>query len=454
MKKTLAWCLAGLMALSFAGCKKKDEAAESTVNPPEAAAAAAEIAQAAQAAGGDQAAPAAGDAQAAPAAGGEQAAHAAGDAQAAPAAAPGAVPAPADVAAAPADAIKTESGLAYKKLKTNEQGRAVLANDLVKLHYTGWTTDGHMFDTSTNDAEAAIFTPENLIPGMKEAIVLSKVGEKLRVWIPQDLAYKGAAGAPAGTLVFDFDIIEVVTPEMPPKDAPADAIKTASGVQYRVSKPAAGGRAITENDMVTLEFAGWSQETGERFHSSLEMGEKLSAPVNTMFPAWKEVLPLVHVGDVVQMWVPEELGIAPGSSELPGTLIFEVKALSAKPLPKAPADLAAPGPDTQKTASGISWRIVTPGTGTEHPTATSRVKVHYSGWLTDGEMFDSSVARGVPVELGLDQVIAGWTEAVQLMVPGEKRIIWIPEELAYKGRPGTPEGTLVFEIELLEILSK
>ncbi len=446
MKRTLAWCLAGLMALSFAGCKKTEKAADATVNPPGAAVAAAENAQDAQGAAGAQADRGAAGAQDAQGAAGAE--KAAGDAAA------GAVPAPADVAAAPADAIKTESGLAYKKLTTNDEGRSVLPNDLVKLHYTGWTTDGKMFDTSTDHAEAAIFTPENLIPGMKEAIVLSKVGEKLRVWIPQDLAYKGAPGAPAGTLVFDFDIIDVVTPDMPPKDAPADAIKTASGIVYRVSKPAADGRAIGENDMVTLEFAGWSQANGTRFHSSLEMGENLSAPVNTMFPAWKEVLPLVHVGDVVQMWVPEELGIAPGSSELPGTLIFEVKVLSAKPLPQAPADLAAPGPDTQKTESGISWRIVTPGTGSEHPTATSRVKVHYSGWLTNGEMFDSSVARGVPIEIGLDQVIAGWTEAVQLMVPGEKRIVWIPEEHAYKGRPGAPAGTLVFEIELLEILSK
>jgi peptidylprolyl isomerase len=66
-------------------------------------------------------------------------------------------------------------------------------------------------------------------------------------------------------------------------------------------------------------------------------------------------------------------------------------------------------------------------------------------------MFDSSIARGEPVTFGLNQVIPGWTEGVQLMVEGEKTRFWIPEELAYKGRPGAPQGMLVFEIELLKI---
>ena len=183
------------------------------------------------------------------------------------------------------------------------------------------------------------------------------------------------------------------------------------------------------------------------------MNESLAAPVNTMFPAWKEVLPKVHVGDVVQMWVPQAHGIDPDGNSLKGNLVFEMTILSARSMPQPPADVAAPGADTQKTESGIAWRILKQGTGTKHPTAKSTVKVHYSGWTTDGVMFDSSIARDKPIEFGLDQVIAGWTEAVQLMVPGEKRLVWIPEELAYKGQPGAPAGMLVFEIELIDIVS-
>src|SRR5688572_5078632 len=119
----------------------------------------------------------------------------------------------------------------------------------------------------------------------------------------------------------------------------------------------------------------------------------------------------------------------------------------------APADVAAPPADATKTASGLATRVMTPGAGTRHPRASSRVKVHYSGWTTDGQMFDSSVARNEPISFGLNQVIAGWTEGVQLMVEGETRRLWIPEKLAYGGMRGAPQGMLVFDVELVKIES-
>ncbi len=93
------------------------------------------------------------------------------------------------------------------------------------------------------------------------------------------------------------------------------------------------------------------------------------------------------------------------------------------------------------------------GTGTEHPAATSRVVVHYTGWTTDGRMFDSSVVRGQPALFPLNGVIRGWTEGVQLMVEGEKRRFWIPANLAYGENPGggRPGGLLVFDVELIDI---
>ena len=117
----------------------------------------------------------------------------------------------------------------------------------------------------------------------------------------------------------------------------------------------------------------------------------------------------------------------------------------------APPDVAAPPADASKTASGLISKVIKTGTGTIHPTAESTVKVHYSGWLTNGEMFDSSVVRGEPIEFPLTRVIKGWTEGVQLMVIGEKRRFWIPESLAYMGQPGAPPGVLVFDVELIDI---
>ena len=117
----------------------------------------------------------------------------------------------------------------------------------------------------------------------------------------------------------------------------------------------------------------------------------------------------------------------------------------------APPDVAAAPPDAIVTASGLASKVLTPGTGTEHPTAASTVKVHYTGWTPDGQMFDSSVVRGEPSAFGVSRVIRGWTEGVQLMVAGEKRRFWIPSALAYgeNPRPGAPRGMLVFDVELI-----
>lgn len=119
----------------------------------------------------------------------------------------------------------------------------------------------------------------------------------------------------------------------------------------------------------------------------------------------------------------------------------------------APPDVAAPPADAKKTASGLAYKILQPGKGSKHPTATSNVTVHYSGWTTDGKMFDSSVTRNEPATFPLNRVIAGWTEGVQLMVEGQKARFWIPGSLAYdkSTRPGVPKGTLVFDIELISI---
>jgi peptidylprolyl isomerase len=124
-------------------------------------------------------------------------------------------------------------------------------------------------------------------------------------------------------------------------------------------------------------------------------------------------------------------------------------ALLAQDLP-APSDVKAPPKDAKKTASGLAYKVVKAGTGKVHPTATGAVTVQYTGWTTDGKMFDSSVTRGQPATFPLNRVIAGWTEGVQLMVEGETMRFWIPENLAYKGqRP--PLGMLVFDVELIKI---
>jgi peptidylprolyl isomerase len=118
----------------------------------------------------------------------------------------------------------------------------------------------------------------------------------------------------------------------------------------------------------------------------------------------------------------------------------------------APPDVAAVPPDATVSATGLASKVLRPGRGSRHPRPNSRVVVHYTGWTTDGKMFDSSVARNEPATFGLYEVIPGWTQGVQMMVEGEKRRFWIPAKLAYEGRDG-PQGLLVFDIELIRIES-
>ncbi|MBL4865213.1 MAG: FKBP-type peptidyl-prolyl cis-trans isomerase [Pseudomonadales bacterium] len=111
-------------------------------------------------------------------------------------------------------------------------------------------------------------------------------------------------------------------------------------------------------------------------------------------------------------------------------------------------------PDIKTTDSGLQYQVLEEGTGSVHPTAKDKVTVHYHGTLIDGTVFDSSVDRGETIAFGLNQVIKGWTEGVQLMVLGEKTRFFIPSTLAYGNRKaGKIEAgsTLVFEIELLGI---
>lgn len=120
----------------------------------------------------------------------------------------------------------------------------------------------------------------------------------------------------------------------------------------------------------------------------------------------------------------------------------------------APPDVAAAPADALKTASGLKSKMLRVGLGRDHPGPHSHVLVHYTGWTPDGKMFDSSLTRGVPMPMDVDGVIAGWSEGLQLMVVGEKRRFWVPGPLAYDNiadMPGAPKGSLVFDIELLDI---
>jgi peptidylprolyl isomerase len=130
-------------------------------------------------------------------------------------------------------------------------------------------------------------------------------------------------------------------------------------------------------------------------------------------------------------------------------LVFDIELLEITPPPTTPPDVDRAPAEAERNRSGLRSRVIRPGTGTTHPKGSSTVTVIYSGWTTDGKMFDSSIRRGEPLTASLEDMIPGWGVGVPLMVVGEKRRFWIPEDMAYKGAQGKPAGMLVFDIELL-----
>jgi FKBP-type peptidyl-prolyl cis-trans isomerase len=118
------------------------------------------------------------------------------------------IPAPPDVAAPPADAVKTSSGLASKVLTPGKGTRHPRPNSEVTVQYTGWTTKGKMFDSSVVRMQPATFRLDEVIPGWTEGVQMMVEGEKRRFWVPANLAYEGKRG-PQGMLVFDIELIRI-----------------------------------------------------------------------------------------------------------------------------------------------------------------------------------------------------------------------------------------------------
>jgi peptidylprolyl isomerase len=240
------------------------------------------------------------------------------------------------------------------------------------------------------------------------------------------------------------------TPVPPPPDVkapPADAAKTASGLATRVIKPGSGSARPTATDLVTVHYTGWTTD-GKMFDSS-RGGKPVTFPLNGVIAGWTEGVQLMVPGETRRLWIPEPLAYK-GARDPRGMLVFDVELISFAAVPRAPADVKAPPADAKKTASGLAYKVLQPGKGPRRASASSTVTVHYTGWTTDGKMFDSSVTRGEPATFPLGDVIAGWTEGVQLMAIGEKTRFWIPEALAYQGR-GPVNGMLVFDVELLDV---
>ncbi len=238
-----------------------------------------------------------------------------------------------------------------------------------------------------------------------------------------------------------------------------DYITTASGLKYKITHKG-NGEMPQKNDNVVLHYTGKLEKNGKKFDSSLDRNKpfKFKLGAGRVIKGWDEGVALLHVGDKATFIIPPKLGYGKknlGAIPANSTLIFEVELLKIdKPKKIQPFDIRDKTKTT--TQSGLQFILVEKGSN-KKAVAGNTVKVHYTGYLDDGTIFDSSIKRAQPFEfvLGMQQVISGWDEGVALMHVGDKVRLVIPYKLAYgeRGYPGAipPKATLTFDIELLEV---
>jgi len=364
---------------------------------------------------------------------------------------------PLDIKTPPADAVKTPSGLTFKILQSNPQGQAVKRNDTVMIKYTGWRqASGETFFSNRGADQPMPLNLATTAPGFTEAMQKVKKGERAMLWLPPDIGLKEKSQK-AETLVYEVEIVDIQeAPAIPPDVGapPATAKQTKSGIKYEEVRAGTGKDKIGPADDVTFNYTAWAADG--RMIETTEMKKRPAhSPPFRQPPPFEDILLMMTAGQRVRFWVEAEKMKKPQLNPQTGLLCYEVDVVQIEkaknPPPPVPPDVAKPPGDAKKSPKGVFYKVLKAGKGGPKPTPENSVKVNYTGWTTDGRMFDSSVIRGEPAEFGLRGVIAGWTDALPLMSAGDKWRLWIPEELAYKGQPDKPQGMLVFDLELIEI---
>jgi FKBP-type peptidyl-prolyl cis-trans isomerase len=366
------------------------------------------------------------------------------------------IPPPLPVAAPPADAQKTASGLSYVILSQGTKDEKPGLNDTVRVQYTAWSPDGETrFSTRHRNRPQGRYLPQQP-PGWIETLTDMKLGEKRMVWMPPDAGYSGRGNKPTETMTYEIELVAI--DRAPPAPAnltapPPDAKKTASGIAYEVLAPGTGTERPKPWDQVAVYYTSWDA-SGKMLQTTHTRKKPQTVHLMRAAPGWTEVLSNMVIGQKVRAWIPASQLQDRHNMPKDGLVVheFELAEITKQtPPPPVPKDVAKPPPDAKKTAKGVFYKVLKPGTGTAHPTAEQIVRVHYTGWTTDGKMFDSSVVRGSPTRFPLTNVIPGWTDGLQTMVVGETTRFWIPEALAYAGSERGPKGMLVFDVELFEI---
>jgi peptidylprolyl isomerase len=367
------------------------------------------------------------------------------------------------------DYKSTASGLKYI-IHQKGKGVQAKAGDKVSVHYVGKLMNDTVFDTSYKRGQPYTFPlgQGQVIKGWDEGIALLNEGDSATFIIPPDLGYgaQSTGSIPSNsTLKFTVKLMKIM-PEIkiePFNTAGKDTLKTPSGLQViLVSETNKNNQRPPKGSTVKVHYTGYLED-GKIFDSSIKRGEPISFPVGkgNVIKGWDEGLSILKVGDKARLIIPYQLayGEAGRSPVIPAkaNLIFDVELIDFTPEVKPPV-FETKGKETKTTESGLKYVVVSEGKKDAVKAEIGKtVSVHYTGYFENGDIFDSSVQRGQPLdfEIGKGMVIKGWDEGIGLMKVGDKLRLLIPYQLAYgeQGYPGAipPKSNLVFDVELMGV---
>lgn len=360
--------------------------------------------------------------------------------------------------------VKTKSGLEYT-ITEKGTGKKPQKGDKISVHYTGKLTNDTVFDSSVKRGVPFEFRVGEgmVVKGWDEAFLLLQEGDKATIKFGPDLGYGDKDNGPIpanSTLIFDVEFLKITQEAIKPfVIAAKDTIKTPSGLKYAIVKQNKTGETTT-GKKVTVNYSGFLKD-GKMFDSSLDRNQPLVVDIGKgkLFAGLDEAIGLMRKGEKGRFIIPSALAFGErGGGPVPpnSDIIMDLEVVEVAEIP-VPVKFDTTGVTPKTTASGLKYFEIKTNNDAPKPQVGQSVKVHYSGYLLDGKMFDSSVERGQPIEfpLGGGQVIRGWEEGIALMHVGDKFRLIIPYHLAYgeEGRAPVipPKADLIFDVELVGI---
>jgi len=385
--------------------------------------------------------------------------------------------------------VTTKSGLTYYDINVGT-GKAATPHSRVAIDYVCWLADGTTFDSSAKLGKPAtlrLHKPE-IIEGWKEGIGSMREGGIRRLDVPWELAYGEKGKDPVGPkqdLVFEIRLVKVLDDEeLAPSDAivekPLDAASvpppfSTEGITPRKTESGLTIWEIVPGDvakpkpasLVSVEYTCRLKD-GTPVESSAQQGRPQDLDLRTAAEGLREAIVGMKVGGKIKADIPAALAygtkgkaprIPPNADlscdvKLESILVEDLVQAELDPSSSAKLLVAPPGIPMTRTESGLKiWDLVL-GEGSM-PGPDAQVTIRYSGWLTDGTLFDSSDHHGGTTTFPLKAALKGWKEGIGSMKVGGKRRLEVPPDLGYgaaeRGSPVPPNSTLVFEIELLEV---